>query len=132
MLKTEPLRFNYEFSRVYRRGRGLSDKHVSLHVFERDRYVRRGLRVVDSQINRLGVTANRKVRTAVLRNRIRRLQREAYRQLEHELKPGFDLIFMIKQAEDIPSFSQIVKEMDSLLKRAGVKCVASKGDSSND
>ena len=120
MQKTEPLRFNYEFSRVYRRGKVLSGKYLSLNVFERDSRVRRGTKKINPARNRLGVTANRKVRTAVTRNRVRRLLRESYRLLEPELKPGYDLIFMIKSADKVPPFSVVHAEMEKLLIRAGV------------
>ena len=59
MKQTQPLRMNYEFSRVYRQGRFISDRHVVLH------YLRRG-----GQKNRLGITASRKVNSSVQRSRL--------------------------------------------------------------
>ena len=115
---TEPLRFNYEFSRVYKRGKAYAGRYIILHIFKRTGRVYRGKVQVPSQINRLGVTGSRKLRTAVLRNRVRRLLRESYRLLEPQIKPGYDLIFTMKFVSEPPGFSDVQKEMHDLLRRA--------------
>jgi len=117
---TEPLRFNYEFARVYKRGVYTSGRCLVLHAFPRTSYVRRGRVPVPQSVNRLGVTSSRKVRGAVKRNRVKRLLRENYRLLEPELRGGYDLILMMKDLDPLPDYSQIKKEMRSLFKRAGM------------
>ena len=119
LIRTEPLRFNYEFSRVFKMGSRLSGRYILLYVFERDARVCRKKKQVPHGTNRLGVTASKKVRTAVQRNRIRRLLRECYRTLEADVKTGYDLIFMLKNMDTPPSFAVLLKDMESLLKRVG-------------
>ena len=117
---TEPLRFNYEFTRVYKRGVYTSGRCLVLHAFPRTSYIKRGRVPVPQSVNRLGVTSSRKVRGAVRRNRAKRLLRENYRLLEPELRGGYDLILMMKPLEPLPDYTQVKREMKSLFKRAGL------------
>ena len=120
MKTTEPLRFNYEFARVYKRGVYTSGRYIVLHAFPRTPYIRCGRVPVPLDVNRLGVTGSRKIRGAVRRNRVKRLLRENYRLLEPELRGGFDLILMMKDLDPLPDYSVVKKEMRSLFKRAGL------------
>ena len=50
---------------------------------------------------RLGLSTSRKVGTAVRRNRIRRLLREAFRHLQHDLLAGYDLLVVVRPHEPL-------------------------------
>ena len=45
---------------------------------------------------RLGITISRKVGTAARRNRIKRLLRESFRLLQHDLPRGYDLVIVVR------------------------------------
>lgn len=109
MKLTQTLRMNYEFSRVYHKGRYLAGRHVVLH------YLRR-----PGRVNRLGVTASRKIKGSVRRNRIKRLLRESYRQIEDRLIPGYDLILVGRDAAELPDFQSVRQDVGRLLQRAGL------------
>jgi ribonuclease P protein component len=46
--------------------------------------------------NRYGITAGKKVGNAVLRNRARRIIRQAYLQAEHRMPKGYDFVFVAR------------------------------------
>ena len=50
---------------------------------------------------RLGMSVSRKVGTAVRRNRIRRLLREAFRLMQHDLPRGYDLVVVVRPHEPL-------------------------------
>jgi ribonuclease P protein component len=51
--------------------------------------------------NRIGISTSRKVGIAARRNRIRRLLRESFRQLQHELPGGYDLLAIVRTHEPL-------------------------------
>lgn len=65
---------------------------------------------------RLGLSTSRKVGTAVKRNRIRRLLREAFRALQHDLPAGYDLLIVVRPHEPLP-----LEQYRSLLEQSALK-----------
>ncbi len=108
-MQTAHLRMNYEFSRIYRKGRFVAGRHVVLH------YLRR-----PGNPKRLGVTTSRQVRSSVRRNRIKRLLRESYREIENQVPEGYDLILVGRNTAELPGYTQIQSDVLKLLRRAGL------------
>jgi ribonuclease P protein component len=117
MKSSQPLRFNYEFSRVYKRGRILSGKHVVVHYFKRPKGIRHNTTPISPLINRVGFSGNRRIKGAVKRNRSRRLLRESYRLLQKDLPFGYDFIIMMRYADPLPTFAEVDEDMKRLFGR---------------
>jgi len=73
-----------DFDTVYRRGQSASTRYLVLHWFPRDED-REGP-------SRLGLAVPRSVGPAVTRNRVKRLLREAWRELLESVPPGQDYV----------------------------------------
>lgn len=81
MKKTTMIKSNRKFRYLYNRGKSLANPWLALYV----------LKNKQGQ-NTLGITVNKKIGKAVVRNRIKRLIKESYRLMEDQIKDGYDVI----------------------------------------
>jgi len=116
-LKPVALRFNFEFSRVYRYGKFASGKFLSVHAMKRHPGTRQSGNTVDPVLIRTGFCANKRELGAVGRNRVRRLMRESFRELMTELPYGYDYVFTYRFGKEIPKFSDIRNDMVKCCRR---------------
>lgn len=85
MKRETTLKENYEFRRVYNKGK--SGVSPFLVVYARPNR---------SGKNRLGVTVSTKLGKAVVRNRARRRLREIYRLSQGQMKQGYDIVLVAR------------------------------------
>ena len=83
---TTTLKKNYEFKRLYNRGKSSASQYVAVYF-----------KPSGTEFNRLGITVSGKIGGAVARNRIRRRLKEIYRLNEKNLKPGFDIVIAARR-----------------------------------
>lgn len=70
--------------------------------------------------NRYGFITGRRIGKAVTRNRARRLMREAVRRYHPALRPGYDLVFIARQAIVGQPFDLVDGAVNNVLARAGL------------
>jgi ribonuclease P protein component len=99
----EHLRRPMDFRRVYDRRRSASDSWLIVYACEN------GL-----PHRRFGMSVSRKVGSAVIRNRLRRLYREAYRLTRDTLPPGLDII-VIPHGDGEPSLEELKRSLARLV-----------------
>ena len=85
IIKTFSIKNDYEFRRIYKRGRSFVNAALVIYILKNKK-----------NMNRVGITTSRKIGNAVARNRARRIIREAYRQYEEKLPVGYDFIFVAR------------------------------------
>jgi ribonuclease P protein component len=106
MKKTTALKKNYEFVRIYKKGKFFVGRYIVIYVLK-NRF----------GTNRLGITVNKKVGKSVKRNRMKRLIRESYRFLEDFIPSGLDIVFVARNYETEYGLADIQKEMKFLLRK---------------
>ncbi len=71
-------------------------------------------------ITRVGITTSKKIGNAVMRNRSRRVIREAFRQLFPRVGPGYDLVFVARGKTPHKKSTEVKKQLEKQLSAAGV------------
>ena len=107
--RTESLKKNYEFRRLYQRGKSAAGGCMVIYC--------RANRLGRS---RLGLTASVKIGNAVKRNRARRRLREIYRCNQDKLKPGYDIILVARVRTLNASWSELNAVFDKLCRQLDI------------
>ena len=108
-LHPERLKKSWEFQRSYSKGKKYWDTYFVIYV----------VRTKNLQ-TRLGITVSKKVGKSVIRNRMKRLIREAFRLLKPKLLPHYDIVVVGRKAASGLSAQQVEVSLKKLFYRASV------------
>ena len=103
------LKKSWEFQRTYSKGKKYWDSYFVIYAYH-----------VQNQQPRLGITVSKKVGKSVKRNRMKRLIREAFRELRPILLPYYDIVVVGRKAACDLSARQVEKSLRKLFYRASV------------
>ncbi len=109
MLKKDVLRGAENFNNVYKKGKSVGDRYIVLF------YKKNGL-----PYNRTAFLASKKVGNSVARNRAARLMRESCRQIKHDFKTGYDIIFIARNTINGRKCQEVQKSLKSAVRRSGI------------
>ncbi len=85
----ESLKKNEDFKACYKQGKSYANRFLVLYFKENDQ-----------EYNRIGISTSKKVGNSVVRHRIARLVREAYRLHEDQIKGGADYALISDDGSD--------------------------------
>lgn len=98
-----------DFQRVYAQGRSVANRALVLYVLSGD----------PDEV-RIGIAAGKKLGKAVVRNRLRRLIREAIRTRLERIRRGSRLVFIARGGALNLTFQQLSARVEELLRRANI------------
>jgi len=106
---TTSLKKNYEFRRLYNKGKNVASKYLAV-------YLRRN----GKNTNRLGITVSTKLGGAVQRNRIRRRLKEIYRTNENSFYTGYDIVIVARMSSKDAKWSDLKSSALALFAKLGL------------
>ncbi len=96
MVFSESLKRNSDFRNVYKNGKSFVNKYMVMYVLENN-----------MNINRLGITASKKIGNSVVRHRFARLVRESYRLHENIFNSGLDIVVVARKSAASAGYGEI-------------------------
>jgi ribonuclease P protein component len=91
MKYTESLKKNRDFQQVYKKGTSFANRYLVMYVMDNG-----------MEKNRVGISVSKKVGNSVVRHRVKRLIKEAYRLQEEKFRRGMDVVIIARvSAKDI-------------------------------
>lgn len=93
---------NREFSKVYQQGRSKADACLVLYFLENG-----------TDGKRLGISVSKRIGNSVVRSRVKRIIKEAWRMQEAHLRDGYDYVFIAR----VPSKDKKSTDMEISIQR---------------
>jgi len=118
--RQERLRKRAQFLSVQGRGRKHHTEHFIVFVLP-SRQTDQPSGMLSSKDSlapaRLGITVSKKVGVAVVRNRVKRLVREAFRRRKTLFPEGLDIVFVAKATAKTIELADVLREMERLCRK---------------
>lgn len=109
MAEVERLKKNREFRRTFDAGRSVANRLAVLYALR-----------WDGGTSRVGFSVSRRVGSAVVRSRVKRRLREAFRRVRGCVPGGYLLVWLPRAPLKDASFQEVCGAMEDLLRRSGV------------
>ncbi|CAM5798114.1 MULTISPECIES: ribonuclease P protein component [Brevibacillus] len=110
MHRSHRLRKNEQFQEVFQKGNSAANKQFVLYSAKQE----------GQAAFRAGISVSKKIGNAVIRNRVKRLIREALSRLESKIPSGLDLIIIARPGVEAMSLDAIEQSLVHVMKRAKV------------
>lgn len=101
----ETLKKNSEFKSVYQAKHSYANKYIIMYILQNG-----------TDTNRLGVSVSKKVGNSIVRHRLARLIREAFRLNVTQVAPGYDIVVIARAGLKGKGYKETESAMLHLLK----------------
>lgn len=134
-MKEKAICENHLYRKAYAGGRRAVSKTVALYVLkDRRREALRKANPKKTVINRVGISASKKIGGAVERNRAKRVIREAYRQIDTGIgiKKGYLVVIAAREAAATEKMQAVRSDLKRCLKKLEMLVSDGESDKNND
>ena len=105
MSSYETLKKNIDFQKVYKSGKSYANKYLVMYVLENG-----------TDITKIGISVSKKVGNSIVRHRLARLIREAFRLSTDCIPDGYDYVVVARASLKDKGFFETKESMIHLLK----------------
>ena len=120
IMKLFPITENHLYQKAYKKGERAPSRSVCVYVL-RDRAAEkiRKANPMGEYLNRVGISASKKIGGAVQRNRAKRVVREAYRQIgkEYVIKKGYLIVIALRTPATVLKMQDVKRDLQYTQKR---------------
>ena len=105
------LKKNYEFQKVFAKKNYYGGKYLEMFVIDNNK-----------QSNYMGIAISKKIANSVQRNKIKRLIRENYRQIEEKIVKGKTYVILWKKKANLENatYYNMKEDIDRIFKKANL------------
>ncbi len=124
---------NHLYQKAYTRGRRAAAKTICVYILgdKKARFLR-AAHPMKQTVNRVGISASKKIGGAVARNRAKRVIREAYRLTDAQIgiKKGYLVVITARHAATVSKMQDVLRDLQFCLRKLDM--LASFDNSIND
>ncbi|SHG72738.1 ribonuclease P protein component [Ornithinibacillus halophilus] len=107
MKKENRVKDNKEFQQIFKQGKSFANRQLVLYYRKK----------TDQKHFRVGLSVGKKIGNAVMRNRIKRLLRQAFLDLKDQVKSEYDIIIIARNPTKNMDYFEIKKSLIHLLSK---------------
>lgn len=108
MRKQHRLKSNNDFQKVFKHGKSFANRQLVLYYLPKQ----------DQSHFKVGLSVSRKIGNAVVRNQVKRYLRQAFHELESDIKQPYDFVIIARKPTKEMNFHQIKKSLTHVLSKS--------------
>ncbi len=108
MKKVNRIKKNDEFQKIFKHGQSFANRQLVLYFLKKP----------NQSHFRIGLSVSKKIGNAVMRNQVKRYLRQAFHELEEDIRQDYDLIIIARKPTNQMNFHEMKQSLNHVLKRS--------------